>query len=80
MVKLLQKVKDKLTGFGGTVTARCEYAYRCVSIQVTASKLKDGKTNAEWFDEDRLQATTRVKNRPSGGTHDQPPSRNHPPA
>lgn len=78
MVKLLQKVKDTLTDFEGTVTARCTYAYQCASIQVTAIKLKDGAPNAQWLDEDRLITAPRAKKKPTGGMHDTPPSRSHP--
>ena len=69
--KLGDKVKDSITGFEGIAIGKCEYLNGCISIQVKSQELKDGKTiEAEWFDEQRLTATSKAK---AGGPHDRPP-------
>lgn len=43
-LNLGDKVKDKITGFTGIVTARLEYLNGCLRMQVTPDKLdKDGE-------------------------------------
>jgi len=55
-IKLGDKVRDPVTGFCGTVTARAEYLSGCVQFMVEPSKVgQDGKPITEvWFDEQRL--------------------------
>lgn len=56
MVKVGDRVKDQITGFTGIATARYEYLYGCVRINVQSEKLKDGKVEDGFtFDEDQLQ-------------------------
>lgn len=52
MKKLLgEKVKSKVSGFEGVVTARCEYLYTPARVMLTA-KSKDGKVPEDyWTDE-----------------------------
>ena len=53
MVKLGSTVKDRVTGFVGTVTVRCEYLdgdARCGVSPLSA----DGALKDHWFDEGRL--------------------------
>lgn len=56
--ELGQQVKDKLTGFEGFVTGRCDYMTGCKQYLVTP-KVRKGKTHeypsGSWLDEDRLQ-------------------------
>jgi hypothetical protein len=51
-ITLGSKVKDTVTGFEGTATARAEYLDGRVSVQVEA--LRDGKPISEWFPESRI--------------------------
>jgi len=51
------KVKDKITGFTGTVTGRTEYITGCAQYLVQPPIDKEGKfVDARWIDEDRLDA------------------------
>jgi hypothetical protein len=50
-----KKVKDSITGFTGTATARAEYLNSTPSIRVTT--LHEGKIVEEWMDESRLSVT-----------------------
>ena len=71
MVKLGDKVRDSITGFGGIVIARAEYLNGCISLQVEATKLKDGEPiEAHWFDEQRLTNASKAK---AGGPQSHPP-------
>lgn len=46
---------DQVTGFTGTVTARCEYLSGCIQYCLNPRVNKDGeKQESHWFDEDRL--------------------------
>lgn len=73
MIKLGQKVKDKITGFTGVVMGRTEYLYGCVSVAVLSTKLKDDKPKDwVWFDEQRLTLLSKAK---SGGPQPEAPSR-----
>ena len=56
MVRLGDRVKDKISGFSGIATGRYEYLYGCVRINVQSEKLKDGKVqDGLVFDEDQLE-------------------------
>lgn len=46
---------DRISGFTGTVTGRCEYITGCVQY-LLVPKVKESGSYAEahWFDEDRL--------------------------
>ena len=55
-IPLETKVKDKITGFEGVVTARCEYFTGCVLYEVIPLALKDGIPQKEqWLDAQRLE-------------------------
>lgn len=48
--------KDKITGFAGIVSAKCEYMYGCNQYCLTPKVDKEGKRqNMEWFDEGRIE-------------------------
>jgi RNase P/RNase MRP subunit p29 len=53
------QVKEKITGFTGTVMARTEYYTGCLTYGVLNNKLdKDGRISEwEWIDEIRLEVT-----------------------
>lgn len=74
-VKLGQTVKDTISGFNGVATARCEYLFGCLQIQVTPKEMKDGvPVKSKWFDEPQLMGV--VPNKTSGGCRfDLPPGR-----
>ncbi len=48
-----KKVKDKVTGFEGVVTAFCEYLDNSDSVRVEA--LINGEPKDEWFPSTRLE-------------------------
>lgn len=71
MLKLGERVKDKITGFEGVAVARCEYLNGCISIQVQPTELKDGNmVKPAWIDETQL-AKSKAK---VGGPQERPPA------
>ena len=52
-IQLGAKVKDSVTGFVGTVTARCEYLY--AGARVVVEGIADGKPVEMWIDESRVE-------------------------
>lgn len=84
-----EKVREQLTGFTGTATARCEHITGCVEVLVVANELgEDGKPIEAWFDESRLivsevieqpEETKPEETKPAGGPRDsKPPPRSRP--
>lgn len=71
MIKLGQKVRDKITGFQGTITAKAEYYNGCIQYCITPPVDKDGKMReAEYFDVDQIEIieeATESISKPSGG-------------
>ena len=62
MMKLGDKVKDKITGFAGVAVAIAEYLNGCIQIGIRPEKLKDGKPiDLEWIDNTQLIITKSVK-------------------
>lgn len=53
-IQLGQKVKDSITGFVGTVTARCEYVTSPVHVLVEGID-STGRPIERWFEESRMQ-------------------------
>jgi hypothetical protein len=51
----LDKVRDKLSGFAGTIDCRTDWSNGCVRYAVVALELKDGKPLCETFDEEHLE-------------------------
>lgn len=50
------KAKDKLTGFQGCVTGRCEYLTGCNQYSLLPPAKDDGTfVEPRWFDEQRLE-------------------------
>jgi hypothetical protein len=77
-VKLGDRARDKISGFTGIVTGKCEYLNGCVQFLLRPEKLdKDGKRiDGEWVDYQQLElinSGTYFKNedRP-GGPQDHP--------
>lgn len=54
-IKMGQKVKDRITGFTGRVTALCTYITGCDQACVTTPADKDGSTKTSWPDVSRLK-------------------------
>jgi hypothetical protein len=82
-IRLGQVVKDKISGFTGTATARTTYLFGCVWIEVTGDELSEGKPVSDWFDIQRLgivKAVKPIKVRKSdkGGPPSAPPQRSMP--
>lgn len=67
------RVRDRVTGFSGIVTARTEWLNKCVRILVQPEKLHEGKPiEAQSFDEEQIEilqtgAYFETKPEPSGG-------------
>jgi len=48
--------RDKITGFVGTITAKCFYLYGCAQYSLNPKVDKDGKTQAiQWLDIGRIE-------------------------
>ena len=64
MLTLGMKAKDKISGFTGTITGRCEYVSGCTQLLLAPTVGKDGAArSSEWFDEQRCErvGTTMLK-------------------
>lgn len=56
MIKLGDKVKDKITGYTGIVIGVSEFLQGCRRVGVQTQKLHEGKPiDAIWFDEPQLE-------------------------
>lgn len=56
MDKFGKEAKDKITGFKGIITGRCDYLYGCRQYELNPKLDKDGKKQStEWFDEGRIE-------------------------
>lgn len=60
-IELGEKVKDSVTGFKGTVTARAEYLTGCRQYAVTAKTVGNKIAESGWYDEDRLLDSVKKK-------------------
>jgi hypothetical protein len=55
--ELGKKYKDKITGFKGVCTGKCQYISGCDQALLVPKVAKDGtKREAQWFDVQRLDA------------------------
>jgi hypothetical protein len=70
-IKLGSKVKDKVTGFKGTVTARIEYLNGCIQYCVMPKVAKDNKAvEGQYIDVEQLEIEgtgLKIKSKPGGG-------------
>ena len=55
-MKLGDSVIDSVTGFGGTITARCEYLHGTPRVLVERSP--GDKEDTRWYDESRVHPTS----------------------
>ena len=55
MIELGVTAEDKVTGFRGTVTGKCQYLTGCNQVLLIPRVDKDGKCqDGAWFDEQRI--------------------------
>lgn len=55
MINLGDRVKDRITGFMGIITAECKYLNGCVSFQIRPEGLHEEELiKSEWIDEKQL--------------------------
>ena len=80
MIKLGQKVKDKVTGFTGIAVAKTEYLNGCIQLLVRPKKGKDQKyPDGVYIDIEELDVVdkgsilkTNPRKEPSGGLRQHP--------
>lgn len=79
MVELGVKGRDKVTGFTGVVTGRCEYLTGCNQVLLVPAVDKDGKLpDGHWFDVQRIEVIghgVKVENDNTPGHDIAPPRR-----
>lgn len=57
-IELGMTVTDKITGFSGVVTGRCEYISGCHQVLIQPRVKDTGEfVDSRWMDEDRLTVT-----------------------
>jgi len=68
-----KKAKDKVTGFVGIITGRCDYVYGCSQYLLIPKVDKTGKMrDGQWFDESRIEimsdglSSTKLKGQKGG--------------
>lgn len=55
MIELGKKARDKITGFEGIITGRCQYLTGCDQYGLVPP-VRDGKIEqCQWFDEGRIE-------------------------
>lgn len=59
-IELGAKVTDRITGFKGTVTGRCEYITGCIQYIVTPRGKPDKALDCLWVDEGNLLPKARA--------------------
>jgi hypothetical protein len=70
MIKLGDTVRDKITGFEGTVVAKTEWVYGCVRYGVQGTKLKEDGTipDAQWLDQGQIEGIKKTRKKTGGPT------------
>lgn len=48
-IGLGDKVRSSVSGFSGTITAKCEYLHGATTYAVTAPEPLNGEVKTEWF-------------------------------
>ena len=70
MIKLGQKVRDKVTGFEGMATAKVEYLNGCVQLCVKPKAIDGKMLEGEYIDDSQLEIIDdgiTIKDEPDGG-------------
>lgn len=81
MLKLGDRVRDKISGYTGIIVARTEWLYGCNRYNVQSEAMHDGlPVEARGFDEPQLEvvapeALTDATVKPGGGDRDYIPTR-----
>lgn len=58
MLNLGDRARDRITGFAGIITGRCEYLTGCDQVLINPGKLRDDKVvEGAWFDVSRVELT-----------------------
>jgi len=56
VIELGDVCKEEITGYVGTVVAKCEYLWECIQFGLQRKVGKDGKVDDfVWFDQSRLK-------------------------
>lgn len=64
--KMGDRAKDKISGYEGVITGRCEHITGCNTYGLHAGLDKEGKVrDLVWFDEDRLEVVAEKQVPPS---------------
>ncbi|MFN3624415.1 MAG: hypothetical protein ACK4TP_10170 [Hyphomicrobium sp.] len=59
MIQLGSRGRDRITGFAGVVTGRCEYLTGCHQVMLAPRVGDDGAfKEPHWFDEQRIEVDT----------------------
>lgn len=61
MIQLGDEVRDRVTGFRGTVVCRSEWLHGCIRITVQPKAAKDKMPDAITFDEPTLEVVKAAK-------------------
>lgn len=83
-INLGDRVRDRISGFEGIVSAKSEYLNGCVRILVDPESLEDsGKLiKGAWFDDVQIELVEKsvleIEGRPNGGPSRSDPSREDP--
>lgn len=84
MIELGVEAKDKITGFKGIITGRCQYLFGCDQYLITPKVDKTGsKPEGHWMDEGRIEIIgeginpEEVQTDEPGGIHCDAPSCNY---
>jgi len=74
-IELGVKVRDSITGFKGTVTARAEYITGCRQYCVVPKAKGNEAKGGGWYDEDRLvdSVNKKASKTPKGGPQSMAP-------
>ena len=70
MIKLGQKVRDKVTGFEGIAIAKVEYLNGCVQFCVKPKAVDSKMLEGEYIDDGQLEVVddgATIKDEPNGG-------------
>ena len=85
MIKLGQKVRDKITGFEGIATVRTEFLNGCIQYCIKPTQLEKGKMlEGEYVDEEQIEIVIEEKtnidviSKQTGGSMSDTPRSNYP--
>jgi hypothetical protein len=50
-----KKARDKITGFEGIITGKCEFLYGCNQYGITPPAKESETKSTQWFDDGRIE-------------------------